>query len=370
MQKPTPLFVGLDVHKETISVAHAAGGTTEAPHFVGQIGTRQCDLDKLVRRLRSESPRLVFAYEAGPCGYVLQRYLAGKGLDCRVVAPSLIPKKPGDRVKNDRRDAVEIARLLRSGDLTGVYVPAVEDEAIRDVCRARDATRVTLKAAKLRLKSFLLRLGMHYVGRADWNKAHRRYLAQVVCPTPAQQIVFQESLRAVDEQVERLARLEEQLLELAPAWRLYPVVEALQALRGVQWLVALTVVAELGDLTRFDNPRQLAAFVGLTPSEHTSGEKRRQGGITKTGNGRARRVLIEGAWAYRYPAKISAHIQRHIDTLPKIAQDIGWKAQVRLCKRYRRLIARGKHANIVTTAIARELLAFMWAIAKEVKINA
>ena len=368
MPKRTPLFVGLDVHKETISVAHAASGTVEPPHFVGQIGTRHCDVDKMVRRLQGQSPMLVFAYEAGPCGYVLHRYLTTKGFDCRVVAPSLIPKKPGDRVKNDRRDAVEIARLLRSGDLTSVYVPSVEDEAIRDVCRARDAARVTLKAAKLRLKSFLLRLGLNYAGRADWNDAHRRYLAQVVCPTPAQQIVFQESLRAVDEQVERLARLEGQLLELAPTWRLYPVVEALQALRGVQWLVAITVVAELGDLTRFDNPRQLAAFVGLTPSEHTSGEKRRQGGITKTGNGRARRVLIEGAWAYRYPAKISAHIQRRIDKLPKIAQDIGWKAQLRLCKRYRRLVARGKHANIVTTAIARELLAFMWAIAKEVKI--
>jgi transposase len=201
-----------------------------------------------VRRPKSLSLRLVFAYEAGPCGYVLQRYLAEKGLDCRVVTPSLIPKKPGDRVKNDRRDAVEIARLLRSGDLTGVYV--------------------------------------------------------------------------------------------------------------------LTVVAELGDLPRFDNPRQLATFVGLTPSEHTSGEKRRQGGITKTGNGRARRVLIEGAWAYRYPAKVSVHIQRRIDKLPKVAQDIGWKAQVRLCKRYRRLIARGKHANVVTTAITRELPAFMRAIAR------
>jgi transposase len=323
-----------------------------------------------VRRLKTRSSQLVFAYEAGPSGYALHRHLSGKGLDCRVVAPSLIPKKPGDRVKNDRRDAVELARLLRSGDLTGVYVPSVEDEAIRDVCRARDATRITLKAAKLRLKSFLLRLGFNYVGRADWNDAHRRYLAQVVCPTPAQQIVFQESLRAVDEQVERLARLEDQLRELAPAWRLYPVIKALQALRGVQWLVALTVVAELGDLTRFDNPRQLAAFVGLTPSEHSSGASRRQGGITKTGNSRARRVLVEGAWAYRYPAKISAHIQRRIDKLPKIAQDIGWKAQVRLCKRYRRLLGRGKHANIVTTAIARELLAFMWAIAKEVPINA
>jgi len=369
MPKTTPVFVGLDVHKETISVAYAAGGATE-PQFVGEIGTRQCDIDKLVRRMRSRSPRLVFAYEAGPCGYVLHRYLTEKGLDCRVVAPSLIPKKPGDRVKTDRRDAIEMARHLRSGDLTKVYVPSVEDEAIRDVSRARDATRVTLKAAKLRLKSFLLRHGLNYVGRANWNDAHRRYLAQVVCPTPAQQIVFQEAVRAVDEQVERLARLENELLDLAPKWRLYPVVEAFQALRGVQWLLALTVVAELGDLRRFDNPRQLAAFVGLTPSEHTSGEKRRQGGITKTGNGRARRVLVEGAWAYRYPAKISAHIQRRIDTLPKIAQDIGWKAQVRLCKRYRRLVGRGKHANIVTTAIARELLAFMWAIAKEVKISA
>jgi transposase len=362
--------VGLDVHKETISVAYAAGGTVEPPQFVGEIGTRQCDVDKLVRRLHTRSRRLVFAYEAGPSGYVLHRYLTGKGLECRVVAPSLIPKKPGDRVKTDRRDAVELARLLRSGDLTGVYVPSVEDEAIRDVCRARDATRVTLKSAKLRLKSFLLRLGFNYVGRADWNEAHRRYLAQVVCPTPAQQIVFQEALRAVDEQVERLARLDEQLLDLAPSWRLYPVVEALQALRGVQWIVALTVVAELGDLTRFDNPRQLAAFVGLTPSEHSSGASRRQGGITKTGNSRARRVLVEGAWAYRYPAKISAHIQRRIDKLPKVAQDIGWKAQLRLCKRYRRLVARGKHANIVITAIARELLAFMWAIAKEVPITA
>lgn len=370
MQETTPVFVGLDVHKETISVAYAAGEPAAAPQFVGEIGTRQCDIDKLVRRLRGRSSALVFAYEAGPSGYGLHRYLTSKGHDCRVVAPSLIPKKPGDRVKNDRRDAVELARLLRSGDLTSVYVPAVEDEAIRDLCRARDATRVTLKAAKLRLKSFLLRHGLNYVGRADWNDAHRRYLAKVVCPTPAQQIVFQESMRAVDEQVERLARLERELADLAPSWRLYPVVEALQALRGVQWLVALTVVAELGDLTRFDNPRQLAAFVGLTPSEYSSGGSRRQGGITKTGNPRARRVLVEGAWAYRYPAKISVHIQRRIDKLPKVARDIGWKAQVRLCKRYRRLATRGKHVNVVTTAIARELLAFMWAIAKEVPINA
>jgi len=366
---PTTLSVGLDVHKDSISVAYAADGRPEPAQFLGPIGTRQCDLDKLLRRLQSKASHLVFAYEAGPCGYVLYRYLTEKGFDCRVVAPSLIPKRPGDKIKNDRRDAVELARLLRSGDLTSVYVPTVEDEAIRDLCRARDATRVTLRSAKLRLKSFLLRLGLHYTGKANWSAAHRRYLAKVVCPTPTQQIVFQESILAVAEQVERLGRIEQELLDLAPSWRLYPVVEALQAMRGVQWVVAITVVAELGDLTRFDNPRQLAAFVGLVPSEHSSGAKRRLGAITKTGNSRARRVLIEGAWAYRYPAKVSAHIQTRIEGLPKAVQDIGWKAQVRLCKRFRRLSSRGKNANVVVTAIAREMLAFMWAIAREVSIK-
>ncbi len=370
MAQTTPLFVGLDVHKDSISVAFAAGWEDAPPHFLGQVGTRQCDVDKLIRRLQSRSSRLLFAYEAGPCGYVLYRYLTKKGLDCRVVAPSLMPKRPGDRVKNDRRDAVELARLLRSGDLDAVYVPTVEDEAIRDLARAREDTLRTLKAAKLRLKSFLLRLGLHYVGRSNWNDAHRRYLAQVVCPTPAQQIVFQEYIRAVDEQVERLARLEAELREQVASWRLAPLVTSIQALRGVQDTVAITVVAELGDLTRFDNPRQLAAFVGLTPSEHSSGATRRLGGITKAGNSHARRVLVEGAWAYRYPAKVSAYIQRRIEGLPKAVRDIGWKAQVRLCKRYRRLSARGKHHNIIVTAIARELLAFMWAIAKEVPLHA
>jgi transposase len=369
MAQNTPLFIGLDVHKDSISVAFAAGGEDTPPLYLGQIGTRQCDIDKLIRKLQSRSPRLLFAYEAGPCGYVLYRYLTGKGLDCRVVAPSLMPKRPGDRVKTDRRDAVELARLLRSGDLDPVYVPTVEDEAIRDLARAREDTLRTLKAAKLRLKSFLLRLGLHYLGRANWNDAHRRYLARVVCPTPAQQIVFQESIRAVDEQVERLERLETELREQVASWRLAPLVTSIQALRGVQDTVAITVVAELGDLTRFDNPRQLAAFVGLTPSEYSSGATRRQGGITKAGNSHARRVLVEGAWAYRYPAKVSAYIQKRIQGLPKPARDIGWKAQVRLCKRYRRLAARGKHHNIIVTAIARELLAFMWAIAKEVPIH-
>ena len=370
MEHPTTLFVGLDVHKDSISVAHVPEDRSADVTFVGPIGTRQCDIDRLVRRLQSKASRLIFAYEAGPCGYVLHRYLTRKGLTCLVVAPSLIPKKSGDRVKTDRRDAVQLARLLRSGDLSSVYVPTVEDEAIRDLTRAREDALKDLKAAKLRLKSFLLRLGITYVGKANWNEAHLRYLAKVVCPTPVQQIVFQEYLRTVSEQVERLGRFDIELSEQVPSWRLYPVVIALQALRGVQDTVAVTTLAEIGDLTRFTNPRQLAAYLGLTPSEHTTGGKRRLGSITKTGNGHARRALVEGAWAYRFPAKVSESIQKRLEKLPKPIQDIAWKAQVRLCKRYRRLIARGKHPNVAVVAIARELVAFMWAIAKEVPIAA
>jgi transposase len=366
----TTLFVGLDVHKDSIAVATCGSARCDEPIFVGPIGTRQCDIDKMIRRLHSKASRLVFAYEAGPCGYVLYRYLTSKALECLVVAPSLIPRKPGDRVKTDRRDALQLARSLRSGDLTAVYVPNVEDEAIRDLSRAREDAVIDLKSARQRLKSFLLRLGLHYVGRANWNDAHRRYLAKIVCPTPAQQIVFQEYLRAIDDHAERLRRIEDHFAEVLPEWRLNPVVEALQALRGVQQITAITTVAELGDLTRFDNPRQLAAFLGLTPSEYSSGEGRRQGGITKSGNAHARRALVEGSWAYRHPAKVSPIIRKRLDKLPKPIEDIAWKAQVRLCKRFRRLTARGKNPNVVVTAIARELAAFMWAIAREVPITA
>ena len=254
MAEPTTLFVGLDVHKESIAVAHASADQASGIVYVGQVGTRESDLEKLLRRLHSHASRLVVAYEAGPCGYGLYRKLTQRGVSCLVVAPSLIPKKPGERVKTDRRDAAQLARLLRSGDLTSVYVPTVEDEAVRDLSRAREASIGVLKDAKLRLKSFLLRHGLHYTGRATWNEAHLRYLAKVVCPTPAQQIVFQESLRAVTEQTERVRRLEDELVEIAATWRLRPIVDAFQAMRGVQHHTAVILAAELGDLTRFDNP--------------------------------------------------------------------------------------------------------------------
>jgi transposase len=369
MRQSSTLYVGLDVHKDSIAVAYVAKDHHAEVVSLGTIGTRQCDIDALIRRLQSKSPHLVFVYEAGPCGYWLYRYLTKKGYVCWVVAPSLIPKKAGDRVKTNRRDAIKLARLMRSGDLTPVYVPAVEDEAIRDLCRAREDVIRDLKAAKFRLKAFLLRQDIRYTGRAPWGPAHLRWLSEVVCPTPAQQIVFQEYVRAVTEHMERLQRLEQELQEQVPTWRLAPVLEALQGLRGVQFTVAVTMVAELGDLTRFDTPRQLMSYLGLTPSEYSSGDHRRQGGITKTGNAHARRALIEGAWAYRYPAKVSRHLQLRLETLPKPIQDISWKAQVRLCKRYRRLLARGKHANQVVVAIARELVGFMWAIAQQVPVT-
>jgi transposase len=369
MRQSRTLYIGLDMHKDSIAVASVAQEHGAEVTYLGTIGTRQCDIDHLIRKMQSRAKHLIFVYEAGPYGYWLYRYLTQKGYDCWVVAPSLIPKKAGDRVKTDRRDAVQLARLMRSGDLTPVYVPSVEDEAIRDLSRAREDAMQDLKAAKFRLKAFLLRHDIRYTGRANWSPAHLRWLSEVVCATPAQQIVFQEYVRAVTEHTDRLQRLEQELQDQVKAWRLSPVVEALQALRGIQFIVAVTTVAELGDLSRFDNPRQLMKFLGLIPSEYSSAEKRRQGTITKAGNTHARRALVEGAWAYRYSAKVSRHLRLRLEKQPKIIQDISWKAQVRLCKRYRRLIARGKHANQVVVAIARELVGFMWAIAKEVPVT-
>jgi transposase len=285
------------------------------------------------------------------------------------VAPSLIPKQAGDRVKTDRRDAVQLARLARSGDLTSVYVPTVDDEALRDLTRAREDTISDLKDATVRLNAFLLRQDIRSAGRANWGPAHLRWLSEVVCPTPAQPIVFPAYVRAVNEHTERLGRLAQERREHVKAWRLPPVVDALQALRGVPCTVAITMVAEIGDLTRFDNPSERRKFLSLVPSEYASGERRQQGGMTKTGNTHARRVLVEGAWAYRSPAKVRRHWQLRLENQPQSIQDIRWKAQVRLCKRSHRLVAKGKHAHGVTVALARELVGFVWAMAQEVPVT-
>jgi transposase len=358
----------MDVHKESIVISLADDDRSEVRRY-GKIGGCLSDFKKTLRKLVSTGKELFFCYEAGPCGYELVRFIRSQGHQCIVVAPSLIPKKPGDKVKTDKRDADQLARLLRAGDLTPVYVPNAEDEAIRDLSRAREDVQLVLKSAKQRLKSFLLRHNIRYSGSANWSETHLRWLAdEVFLPFAAQKIVFQEYLNAVTEAKHRLNRLEQEILFHTKLWRLYPVIQALMALRGVKMVVAVTIVAELGDLTRFDNPKQLMSFLGLTPSEYSSGERTKRGAITKTGNQHARRVLVEGGWAYRFPAKVSREIQKRQEQLPLNIRDIAWKAQVRLTKRFKVMANRGKPHNVIVVAIARELVAFMWAIAQEVPL--
>jgi len=280
------------------------------------------------------------------------------------VCPLLIPRKPGDRVKTDRRDAIKWVKALRMNDLTRVHVPDVQDEALRDLVRAWGAAKQDLRQARQRLKSFLLMHDVRYVGTANWGPAHRRWLSECVFPVPWSQLAFEEHRRAIEDRLAQCGRLETALREAALQWHWYPVVEAIQALRGVQFTVAITLIAEIGDLSRFEHSRQLMAWLGVTPSEHSSGGSRKLGGITKAGNSYARKVLIEAAWSYRFPAKVSRIIQVRHEHLPKPVVDRAWEAQLRLCGRYRKLTARGKPANVAVAGVTRELAAYVWDIAR------
>ncbi|NMM42811.1 IS110 family transposase [Pseudoalteromonas arctica] len=371
MNKHSILFIGLDTHKEFNEVAYIEEHRGAQPVHLGRFSSSKVAVQKLVRQFESKYPgaTLHFVYEAGPCGYWIYRLITSLGHCCYVVAPSLIPKKPGEKIKTDKRDALKLAKLLKSEDLTPIYVPEPEDEAVRDLSRAREVAMKDLKDAKYQLKALLLRNNINYKGTANWSQKHLRWLTELVLPHPAQHIVLQEFLQTITERISRLERLDNELTHHVHQWRYYPVVKAIQAMRGVRLLVATGVVAELGDLTRFDHPRKLMSYLGLVPSEHSSGGKRHIGAITKCGNGRARRLLVEGAHTYRYAANISTDMQKRHEGLPKDIIDIAWKAQLRLCKRYKKMIAKGKHYNLVVTAIAREMIAYIWAIAKEVVLT-
>lgn len=364
-------FIGLDVHSKTISVAVADDGRKgEVRHF-GTIENSTEAIDKVIKSLTTTGDaELRFIYEAGPCGFALYRYLTGNGFNCVVTAPAMIPKRSSVRIKNDRRDALALARLYRAGELTGIYVPAPEDEAIRDLTRARDDARVAERKAKQRLNSFLLRNNLIFPGKSKWTKTYFVWLGQVGMEYPAQKIALQEYIEAVHECTQRVARLSQQISLAVEEWRMAPTVKAIQALRGVSLITAAVTIAELGDLSRFQKPKELMAYLGLVPSEHSSGESIKRGGITKTGNSHARRVLVESAWTYKHHARITHYLMKRQKELPRSICQISWKAQLRLCARYRRMVAKKKPHNVVVIAIARELAAFMWAIAQEAKAAA
>lgn len=363
-------FIGMDVHKNSIDIAIAEQGRKGGLRHYGKIDGTLCALDKLRRKLISKGSQLHFVYEAGPCGYQIYRHLTAQGLDCAVVAPSKVPKPSGREIKNDRRDALMLARLHRAGELSAVYVPRAEDEAIRDLTRAREDAKSDEKKSKQRLLSFLLRSGIRYTGGSPWSKAHMRWLSDIKMPHRGQQVALQEYIGAVDQCRQRVQRLTEQIQQLLPEWQLSPIVQALQSMRGVSTIVAATTVAEVGDLKRFDTPAALMSYLGLVPSEHSSGQKIKRGSITKAGNGHVRRVLTEAAWSYRLPARVSRALLKRQEGLPESVCAIAWKAQLRLCSRYRRLWNKGKPKQVVVTAIARELCGFLWAIANEIETPA
>jgi transposase len=360
-------FVGLDVHKDSIAIAYADADSRERPRFLGTTPYSVISLTKALAKI-GKPAELSVCHEAGPCGYGLVRALRERGYATEVIAPSRVPRKPADRIKTDRRDALLLARLHRSAELTSIVVPEPKDEAIRDLVRTREDALRDRQRARLRLRSFLLRQGHSYTGRR-WGPAHQLFLSKIKFDDPAHHIAFTEYRLAVHVRTECVERIEAALRDEVRTWRSLPVIQALMTLRSLDFLSATTIVAELGDLRRFAHPKDLMGYLGLVPSEHSSGPRQHRGELTRTGNTHVRRILIEAAWNYRFPARIGESLQPRLEGQPQHIVAIAWKAQVRLCARFRRLRARGVHHNKVTAAIARELCGFIWNIGRQITVS-
>lgn len=367
MEHSTEVFVGIDVAKSRNAIAIADGERGGEVRYFGEVDAAPDAMRRVVQRIAAKHGRVHFCYEAGPTGYGLFRLITAMGHPCDVVAPSLIPRRPGDRVKTNRRDAVGLAKLLRAGELTPVWVPDEGHEAMRDLVRARAAAVATQRVHRQQVGAFMLKHGRIFPRKTAWGARHLRWLQEQSFDHPAHQIALQELIDAVRTAKERIQRIEAAIEEFLPGWSLAPVVRALQALRGVELIVAVTFATEIGDVRRFDSPRQLMGYLGLVPSERSTGDTVRRGGITKAGNGRVRHMLVESAWSYRHPPRVGkTKLYRLEQTTPKV-REIAWKAQSRLTARYRALSAKGKKTTVVCAAIARELAGFMWAVARDVQ---
>ena len=370
MKEAITSYVGLDIHKDSIAIAIAQAGRT-APRFVGTINPSPSALCKMLRRQHCSPERTLLTYEAGPCGYGWVRYLSKQHWRCEVIAPSRLTRSPAEqRIKTDRRDALLLARELRAGNLTPIVVPDERDEAIRDLVRAREDACAARSRVRLQMRAMLLRHGRDCVRGRCGSQAHERHLATVRFDHPAQTLAFNEYRLAYKETTERVDRITASLRELCESWRMNPLVKALMCLKGLDFIAAIIFVAEVGDLSRFEHPKALMSYLGLVPSEYSSGASRRQGAITKCGNKHARRILIESAWTNRFKAQITRTLEVRQQGQPKIIRDISWKAQLRLSKRWRSLaMGRKLHSNKICVAIARELAGFIWDVGQHVTLQ-
>lgn len=368
---PNAIYIGLDVHKEKTSIAILEAKRDSEPRYYGEINTSQHALERAMRRISKQQKRelcdLHVCYEASGCGFWIARRLLQMGVKCEVIAPSLIPTRSGDRVKTDKRDALKLAKSLRANDLVAVNIPDSVDEAVRDLCRGRTDAVDDLRRARARLLALLRRLGYKYDGKTHWSQAHMNYLRGLKLPDTAHNIVLEDNLTLIDFHLKRIEKIEGEMLNLLVDWQRRPLVEAMMAFKGFKHIAAMVTVSEIGTFSRFEHPKKLMAFLGLVPSENSSGGKQRQGGISKCGNPHARWILIEQATHYRYDPKVSEQLSRRQGGLDRWILELSWSTQIRLNTRFKTLRKRLMHHNKIKVAVARELCAFLWELGTRIE---